>query len=324
MRYLIILLCLCFFSSVHAQETSTAMQTADVDGKHIYYWSPLSQRKAPLVIFSHGYGGCAENIKFLAQALAEDGFWVAAINHKDNGCSSRKAMLKKPDASFASPADWSETTYADRRDDMNGLLGTMAKSDLFSKYIDFEHVGIMGHSLGGYTAMGLGGAWKSWKNDHIKAVLALSPFSTPFTTKYTVEDITTPIMYQGGTRDFGITPNIKRPEGVYNQTHSDKYLVVFDGATHFAWIDQSPTYHASIIAYGLAFFDYYLKGNASAGKLLMEKRSDVASLFYDSAIGKSDAPANEAANDNARKPHEKIRDRIRQRIRDRMTGHASE
>ncbi|MBY0428592.1 MAG: hypothetical protein K2Q32_05175, partial [Alphaproteobacteria bacterium] len=96
--------------SVHslvAQELNAEMQTIAIDGKKIYYWSPLTQRKAPLVIFSHGFGGCAENIKYLAQALAEEGYWVAAMNHKDAGCGgTKKQKLQRPEEPFTDQDKW--------------------------------------------------------------------------------------------------------------------------------------------------------------------------------------------------------------------------
>jgi hypothetical protein len=36
--------------------------------------------------------------------------------------------------------------------------------------------------------------------------------------------------------------------------------VEFDGAGHFAWTDLRGTYQPTIDAYGVAFFDRYLKG----------------------------------------------------------------
>ncbi|MBY0427959.1 MAG: hypothetical protein K2Q32_01940, partial [Alphaproteobacteria bacterium] len=193
---------------------------------------------------------------------------------------------------------------------------SMVGNDLFLKHVDFEHVGMIGHSLGGYVAMGLGGAWQSWKSNHIKAVLALSPYSAPFLSKNTVSNISVPIMYQGGTRDIGITPSLSKPDGTYNQTHPDKYLVILDGASHFAWTDKVPTFHSSITSYGIAFFDYYLRGNASAGKLLMEKRTDIASLYYNNAQGKTDEPKLTVKSDT--KPVGKLREHIREKIRDRI------
>jgi pimeloyl-ACP methyl ester carboxylesterase len=91
-------------------------------------------------------------------------------------------------------------------------------------------------------------------------VLALSPYSMPFAEQHTLGGIDAPVMYQGGTRDFGITPFVIRRDGAYYQTPAPKYFVEFDGAGHFAWTDPRGTYQPTIDAYGVAFFDRYLKG----------------------------------------------------------------
>jgi predicted dienelactone hydrolase len=103
------------------------------------------------------------------------------------------------------------------------------------------------------------GGWPSWKGARIKAVLALSPYSAPFMRQHTLSQVQVPVMYQGGTRDPGITPSLKKGNGAYEQTPGPKYYVEFKGATHFAWTDLSNAYRGIITAYSIAFLDQYLK-----------------------------------------------------------------
>jgi hypothetical protein len=76
--------------------------------------------------------------------------------------------------------------------------------------IDWQRFGPVGHSLGGYTVLGLSGAWPSWKLDRVKAVPALSPHVRPFLVRRTPAGLGAPAMYQGGTSIFGITPALHR------------------------------------------------------------------------------------------------------------------
>jgi len=46
-----------------------------------------------------------------------------------------------------------------------------------------------------------------------------------------------PVMYQGGTKDLGITPSLKKSGGCYPKTPAPAYFVEFRGAGHFAWTD---------------------------------------------------------------------------------------
>jgi predicted dienelactone hydrolase len=149
-------------------------------------------------------------------------------------------------------------------------------------------LGLLGHSLGGYTALGLSGAWASWRVNGVKAVLALSPYSQPFVRHHTLGGVAAPVMYQSGTHDFGIAPSIRRPAGSYDQSPAPKYFVEFDQAGHGAWTDFSHTAHDAIIAYSLAFMNHYVKGDA-ADPLLTHGTPGVTLYRYVSDLGSSGA-----------------------------------
>jgi hypothetical protein len=50
------------------------------------------------------------------------------------------------------------------------------------------------------------------------------------------------------------------PYLAYEKTAKPKFYVEFAGAGHFAWTNLNRRYQRSIEAYGVAFFDAYLKG----------------------------------------------------------------
>ena len=118
----------------------------------------------------------------------------------------------------------------------------------------------------------------------MKAVLALSPYSQPFALQHTLGGVSAPLMYQGGTRDLGITPTLHKSQGSYDQSPAPKYYVEFDMAGHFAWTDVSRTAHDGIVAYSLAFMNHYLKG-LPADPLLMRGAPGVALFRYQSELG---------------------------------------
>ncbi len=103
----------------------------------------------------------------------------------------------------------------------------------------------------------------------MKAILALSPYAAPFINKETLSGLDAPVMYQGGTRDIGITPFINKVNGAYPQSPVPKYYVEFDGAGHFAWTDLNPKYQSAIIDYSRAFLNKYLKGKPFPAALAM-------------------------------------------------------
>jgi len=83
-------------------------------------------------------------------------------------------------------------------------------------------------------------------------------------------------MYQGGTRDLGITPSVKKPGGCFAKTSSPAIFVEFDGLGHFSWSDLQGTAHDLISAYSLTFLEKYVRGASSANPTL--NRAEVADL----------------------------------------------
>lgn len=246
-----------------AGENVSAPQKLHVAGLDIAAWIPSRETPGPwpIIIFSHGFHGCNTQSIFLMEALAGAGYAVFAPNHRDAACGNIGAWFTRPEAPFRDPRNWTDATYADRAEDIERLLNALSGDAHFnSPRFDWQHVGLVGHSLGGYTVLGLGGAWSRWKDARVKAVLALSPYAAPFLWRKTLSGIDAPVMYQGGTRDYGITPFVNKGDGAYDQTPAPKYLVDFDGAGHFAWTNLRGTYHAAIVEYSVAFLDRYLKG----------------------------------------------------------------
>jgi len=251
-------------------------------------WKPAGAAPAagyPVVVFSHGFGGCNTQSVFLMEALAQAGYLVVAPNHADASCgSARKARSGRhgPEEPFQKADDWSDATYKDRRADIEAVLdGVLSEKTFQGVRVDSGRVGIAGHSLGGYTALGVAGAWTSWKDPRFKAVLALSPFNTPFLRKGSLDHMNVPVMYQGGTLDLGITPTVRKPKGAYDRSTAPKYFVEFQGAGHLAWTGLNPRFHAVINRYSLAFFDRYLggKGNAASLAGLFEKPTPAGVSF---------------------------------------------
>src|SRR5579859_3997228 len=101
----------------HADAAPEEMHLAGLD---VFAWlpDPASSGSWPVVIFSHGFHGCATQSKFLMEALAEAGYAVFAPNHRDAACSDLRAWMARPEAPFRDTNAWSDETYADREADI--------------------------------------------------------------------------------------------------------------------------------------------------------------------------------------------------------------
>ena len=242
---------------------------------NVEIWLPpefqSSEEKWPLLIFSHGFGGCAKQSAFLTEYLAEQGYIVIAPDHADARCESRMLGGGKltgsrggardwPEKPFRNPDVWTDKTESDRKDDVLFALSSMLDDRQYAPYVDVERMGLIGHSLGGYTVLGIAGAWPSWRDERFKAVLALSPFIGPYIIKRGLKGIGVPVMYQGGTKDTPITPELRRRGGGYDQTNTPKYFLEYKGAGHFSFTELERGYHDIIRRTALDFMNKYAKG----------------------------------------------------------------
>jgi len=223
--------------------------------------SSTAQTKIPLIIFSHGSGGINTQSKFIMESFARAGYLVIAPNHKD---ATLTGLSLRPDFTFPDAADWTDHTFEDRREDIVELIKSLHEDTGWNDQIDWSRLVLSGHSLGGYTVMGMAGAWPSWKIDGIKAVIGFSPYSEPFAIHGDLKALNVPIMYQGGTKDHGITPSIKKDGGVYSQTPAPACFVEFDHVGHLGWtnFDRDKVKQHLIDYYALYFIDRYVNNKA--------------------------------------------------------------
>jgi predicted dienelactone hydrolase len=256
-------------------------RTITLAGREVAVWEGRGNgtAAAPILFFSHGFGSCQTSSDFLKRALAARGYWVFAPKHADARCGARGGA--PPAVPFRLPSEWSDATYVARANDILAVHGALQANPTYARRLDFSRVGYVGHSLGGYTVVGLAGGWSAWgKAPGVRAVLALSPYIEPYLEHGTMSGISMPIMFQGGTADDGITPHVTRRGGAYDAAPAPKYLVVFTGATHESWGDRRTESHDGIVAYSIAFLDRYVRDMPPAATLTTPMPG-VASLKFD-------------------------------------------
>lgn len=98
----------------------------------------------PLVVMSHGSGGNRANQGWLAVELARQGAIVVAFNHP--GSTSRDSAPETNILTWNRPAD------------ISYIIDSLLADPIYASFIDPERIAVVGHSLGGYTSLAIGGA----------------------------------------------------------------------------------------------------------------------------------------------------------------------
>ncbi|MCU7743111.1 alpha/beta hydrolase [Priestia megaterium] len=210
--------------------------------------APLSDGSFPLVIISHGDGSTPLAYRTIAQFLARNGFIVGIPQHlfnnrEDNTLSGTIDNLKNRPTHIRTVIDWFLTESS------------------FSPSIKSNNISLIGHSMGGYTALAVAGgvptSFPSESSDQkpyclsithdkrVQSLILLAPAAGWFREKGALEDVNIPILMITGEKDT-ITPSF-HGEFVLNGV-SDKekvqHIVVENGG-HFSFLSPFPDFMKS-------------------------------------------------------------------------------
>jgi predicted dienelactone hydrolase len=106
--------------------------------------APPADGSFPLIVLSHGTGGSAETLAWLAVPLAAHGYIVVGVNHPGNN-----ALEPYTAEGFL---EWWE-----RANDLSVVIDRMGEDRTFAKRIDPRRIGAAGFSLGGLASIALVG-----------------------------------------------------------------------------------------------------------------------------------------------------------------------
>jgi predicted dienelactone hydrolase len=232
-------------------------QATRIGGVDVVVWAPSGGEhgKHAVVMFSHALYLCPTQSRYLTRVLADAGYLVIAPRHADSGCSlsmrpSLWRMSAKPSLL------WTDQDFRDRAEDIRAVVDALPDDPRYGSVADLDRLALVGHSLGGYTVLGLGGAWPSWRLPGVRAIVALTPYSMPFQRTEGLRNVAVPTMYEVGTLDPVFTMPLA--QFAYAQTPAPKYLVEIAGASHLAWTDLGISDRALIVGYTTAFLDHYV------------------------------------------------------------------
>ncbi|WP_265265492.1 alpha/beta hydrolase [Spirulina subsalsa] len=231
----------------------------------LYY---SAKTRGPLVVLSHGFAADRRFLSYLAHHLASYGFSVVSVEHPGSNIDNLAQIGLELQPTDVLPA----AEFRDRPADVSFVLDELERLSgnwgyLGNKF-NTQEVVMIGHSLGGYTALALAGgeldlkalrsycqrrkplgrAPADWlqcaggalphsrlrlRDSRVVQAIALNPVVGHLFGERGLEQVETPTFILSHTAD-AITPALDHQLRPFQQLTTEKYLLAISGATHMS------------------------------------------------------------------------------------------
>ncbi len=229
----------------------------------------LGPARYPVIVISHGLGSDRTTFAYLAEHLASYGFGILVPEHPGSNKQQLKALINGTAQEIAEPAE-----FINRPLDITFLLNKLEGNSTLSA-LNFQQVGVLGQSFGGYTALAIAGAPinptqlqqdcqpQSLENtlnlslllqcqaeklavEHpplqdarVKAVIAINPIASSVLGRAGISTIQIPTLIVSGIADT-VAPALPEQIAPFTWlTTPSKYLVTLDLGTHFSTLNDA-------------------------------------------------------------------------------------
>ncbi len=198
-----------------------------------------SNTKSPLVLISHGSGGNPLIYNSIAKKLLLTGYFVAMIEHYKNN---------KYDNEYEK--DIRNLEYRPKH--LSLVIDKLYSKKEYCKFIDFNKISVIGHSMGGYTALAIAGGRPYTKDrkkidvnkdNRVKSIVLMAPatgfFNHPFDS---LTDVNIPVLFFSAEKDY-LTYATEHTNLINNQfAHNKQNIehIIVEGAGHFSFLDVFP------------------------------------------------------------------------------------
>lgn len=238
-------------------------------------------RPFPLVLMSHGFSGDRHFLEYLAHHLASHGFTVVSVEHPGSNLGAiqgdRWAGEVLAQGQLLPPEEFRE-----RPQDLRRVLDEFSRRQRQGNpNFTTAQVTVIGHSLGGYTALALAGAkldppavarlcdrrffWNRAPADWLECgaaqlpssalnlgdprvgrVVVLNPNGGKLFGDRQLADVTVPVFMATASKDR-ITPALDHQLRPFQSLTTEKYLLMAIGASHMSLTDTHHSFNPDAI-----------------------------------------------------------------------------
>ena len=256
------------------KEDLTVKSDSDRQIEGVVYLPIATDKPAPVVVIAPGLNTNWQNFTYIAEHLADYGFGVAAVNFPGTNARRVNAVLNGLDTP---PKDnqWIEQPKIVTRL-LDEIERKSQNEESWRGKLDLQRVGIIGQSLGGYTAMAIAGAKVDWqhlqkecqkigspeqidlnpalfwqcqsadnsspntdlRDRRIVAAIAINPVANPVFSQSGMSQFDSPLLIIAGDKDI-FAPALDEQLVPFTWLpKNNKYLVLVKNSTHFSFIDE--------------------------------------------------------------------------------------
>ncbi|MBD2655140.1 alpha/beta hydrolase [Synechocystis sp. FACHB-383] len=288
----------------------------------VYLPQGLAQ-PAPVIVIAPGLNSDFQALSYVAKHLASHGFATVGIDFPESDNERMLDALKGLDT-FPNPNAW-----MNQPKDVSLVLDTleqkMQSDPNWQGKLDVKNVGILGHSLGGYTATAIGGARVQWpdvlkkcatlddpnqinlnpsllwqckgiegappvenlQDPRIKAVIAINPVTNPAFGNEGVNQLSVPMMFIAGSSDIFAPPLSQQIVPFAALNKQDKYLLLVKNSTHLSFDQGTDQLPGFIVGPGQELAYDYLKSISLAFfNLYLNQQQEFKPYLTDTAVQK--------------------------------------
>jgi dienelactone hydrolase len=250
-----------------------------------------AKAKCPIILWSHGFGGNRDGASFISRFLAAHGYVIVHITHDGTDSSLWEGKEGHPWDILKAVKIPRSATLNRIRDvpfALNSLHEWARDNPDIGPHMDFENIGMSGHSFGAMTTQVMTGMLFPDENrqlqpmgdDRFKAGILYSPVPIAHLTEAAPTavygTINMPLLHMTGTEDDSPIEGYKYENRLVVHRfagHPEQYLQILEGGDHMVYngtrgkLSANPLreqHEQEILAAVYAFWEAYLKDNEAA------------------------------------------------------------